>query len=213
MTKENKELTIKKAAELKLKNEQIRAAAAEDEKRKQALQQQAQEAERQVGEEKAFKVTPVPGADISPLFKAYREEIKKEPEKRPDGSQVLVFDTLKQASEFFVNRSKEKNIFLCVEENKGFMGHNFYSCGDGHLYEGSLDDIIAGLKKAVEADANNKEAADGLEYIASLQPKPSPNPATAFRDVLGSNKPKTAPALSPPAEKKDEHSHQPKGQK
>lgn len=180
---DQKAAATKKANELKQHNNELRAFELEEEKRKQEISR-AQAAEIEASQKKSYTITPTPGVhELTPLIKAYIDEIKKEPERRPDGSSVLVFDGLQQANDFFTKRAKEKICFLCVEENKGFAGHNFYSCGDGNIYQGSLDDIIAGLKQSIAADASNKEAQAGLSYISSLLPKP--NPATAFRNVLG----------------------------
>lgn len=186
-----KQAAIKKANELKQHNEQLRSA---EEKKCQQESVRAHAAEIEASHKKTYTVTPRPGVELSSLMKAYIEEIKKEPEKRPDGSSVFVFEGLQQANDFFTKRAKEKICFLCVEENKGFTGHNFYSCGDGNIYQGSLDDIIVGLKQSIAADASNKEAQEGLDYITSLLPKP--NPATAFRNVLGDNK-KPVPLAKP----------------
>ena len=91
---------------------------------------------------------------------------------------VLVFRSMAEAQDFFKSMAKENVKFLCSEEGKGYDGHNFFSCGDGKLYEGSLQHIMQELQQAVDADKENKEAQEGLAFISSklpgLQLRPAP---------------------------------------
>jgi hypothetical protein len=135
----------------------------------------------------------------SPLFKAYKERFPKRPppEKRDDSSYLFSFNSQEEATQFFDDMAKANNKFLCQEEGKGFDGHNFFACGDGKLYQGSLQDIKTGLEKSIANDPTNNAAKEGIEYISSLLPKP--NPATAYRGVLEDEKAKQQTEAPSPA--------------
>lgn len=114
------------------------------------------------------------GANISAICAAYDARIKR---KRPKND-LLEFRTISEAKDFFKSMSTEKVRFLCNEAGKGYGGQNFFSCGDGQLYEGSLQDIKRGLQQSIDADKNNEDARMGLAFIESKLPgfqlRPSP---------------------------------------
>ena len=181
---------IKKANELKQLQEKLL-----EEKKSDDLALQAQlKIKRPVDnaeetEDEGFKVKLVSGG-IDALLLAYKNEFKKEPERRPDGSCVYVFESMEEATIFFTEVAAQKQKFFCIEEGKGFSGHNFFSCGDGALYTGSLQDIIAGLKQSIEKDATNHLAKDGLALVTSYLPKAFANPTLEYRDSLGEKRKK-----------------------
>ena len=82
-----------------------------------------------------------------------------------------------------------------MERNKGVNGHNFFSCGDGNLYQGSIKEIMNGLRSASLAEPNNKYVEEGLKYLSSKFP--ALNPANTFRGVVNEIKPDEPASTAP----------------
>lgn len=80
---------------------------------------------------------------------------------------ALVFLSREEAVEFFKAQTKAGREFFTAEHIDGKpSGFYLLSCGDGELYQGTLDEINAGLEAAIKKDPTNKKA---LESLASLR--------------------------------------------
>lgn len=170
MTEEEKrKLAEKQAEELRLSNERVRNELLENERRMQRQRQSQGEENEVEKEEKQFKVQAQKPSNLSPLVEAYRQKFEGKEPQIINGALVFTFASEEEAKAFFSGRAKAPNCdeFLVTEFNKGFEGVNYFSCGDGHFYEGSLKEIYAALEKEIAKDANNQKARDGLETIAS----------------------------------------------
>lgn len=134
--------------------------------------------------------TPTSHSNIPPeilrIIKAYETLYGKKPEQNKEGQHVFSFNTLQDARSFFKTQASQNLSFMMVEAGKGFSGHNFFSCGDGRLYEGSLNDIKAGLESALKETQNNPKTQEGLQRIKTYlarealnvhrNPEPTPGP-------------------------------------
>jgi hypothetical protein len=127
--------------------------------------------------------------DILRIIKAYEEHYGKNPEQNKEGQYIFIFNTLEDARGFFKTQASQNLSFMMVEAGKGFSGHNFFSCGDGRLYEGSLNNIKAGLVSALKETPNNPKTQEGLQRITTYlarealnehrTPEPTPSPQAA----------------------------------
>ncbi len=101
------------------------------------------------------------GEDLNELSQAYTAAFGNSPfyknpmmgangKPLPNNSRRFVFESKEQASSFFKEQAKTQS-FLCTEEGKGFSGHNFYSLGNGELYQGSVAEITKQLNDSLQA--------------------------------------------------------------
>lgn len=144
--------------------------------------------------------------DLQKLFKAYETNKGCSPK---DGK-TLTFDNYDDALRFFTNQAKDPNklsFFCCEIGPKGPTGKHVFSCGDGKLYEGKLEDIFKELKAAQEkATKGSPEYAaitKGLETIGPhmvkqgpAQPAPAKPPENGPASHL-SKLPDTKPSADP----------------
>ena len=119
-----------------------------------------------------------------------------------DKDGVMQFASMKDATDFFKKQAEqEKRCFFATECKKGKMlDHHFYSCGDGHLYEGTYLDIEKQLVATVKSHPEDTITAAGLEEFRSLMPTSTPNPATEMREHIKDQRGQTnkdAPVASP----------------
>lgn len=149
--------------------------------------------------EKTAYNAQVVGPDVNALLDDYKTQFNKEPIPKPDGSHVLVFDSEEQAATFFKEQATTKRKFLCMEEGKGVDGDNFFSCGDGKLYEGSISKIIEDLQHVVSVEPDNELVKEGLSFLSNRFP--SANPALDFRQVMKEIKPEDGSVAPPPSPK------------
>lgn len=129
----------------------------------------------------------VVGDDAYLLLADYKKQFNKDPISKPDGSHVFEFESKEQAATFFGEQAGAKRKFLCMEEGKGVDGHNFFSCGDGKLYQGSIREIMAELQKTSSAEPSNLLVQEGLKYLSSHFS--SSTPSQEFRGAVQDIKP------------------------
>jgi uncharacterized protein YrzB (UPF0473 family) len=127
----------------------------------------ATEEEQQVDQESYF--TPSPNTnenDWEKILEAYK---KKYPDKdRKDNS--LTFPTREDAINFFQQQATESppHKFFATEigANGEPTGFNVFSCGDGQLYKGTLNEIQDQLKEANKEKPDDPNIKEGLATIA-----------------------------------------------
>ena len=197
------EMIARQLADQNERNRRAAAEAEEEQKRKLAAQQgngTTPHAQDDVNSTRSTSPTPctytvAPTAPISHgnippeilrIIKAYEELYGKKPEQNKEGQHIFSFNTLDDARSFFQTQASQKLSFMMIEVGKGFSGHNFFSCGDGRLYEGSLNNIQAGLESTLKEDPNNSKTQEGLQRIKTYIAK----------DVL--NQHRTTPEPTPP---------------
>jgi hypothetical protein len=77
------------------------------------------------------------------------------PTKNPDdamGGNVLCFESIKEAQDFFQAQAAALKAFVCLQLGKVLPdGHHFVSTGSGKLYQGDLKTIYAALKSDHDA--------------------------------------------------------------
>ena len=165
--------------EERLKEERLKKKAAEE----------AQPSKKHLKEKSniAFKY---PTTTLSPAHKVDWKKIVADFEKQfhhgleKDGT--MLFTTMEEATTFFKGQAEqEKRHFFVTECKKGQMlDHHFYSCADGHLYQGTYLEIEAQLAAAVKSHPENTMTAEGLTEFRSFMPSPTPNPATEMREHI-----------------------------
>lgn len=141
------------------------------------------------------KLIPTKSEDDQFLWDTYKTQFNKDPIIKPDGSRLFSFESKAQAMAFFLECANKGRPFFCMEEGAGVEGHHYFSCGNGQLYQGSLQAILADLKKALLASPDNASLQEGIERSSSYLP----NPATVFRYEL--NQKKSADAAPSPSAK------------
>jgi len=119
--------------------------------------------------------------DDDDVVKAYREEYGpeyKEPYKAPYSEEVngitchvLAFPSLNDAKVFFGQLADKEMVFLATEYGKGHAGHNFFSCGNGQLFEGSLQAIHDELVRISLEKKSDTVIKNGLSMLENLAPE------------------------------------------
>lgn len=103
---------------------------------------------------------------------------------------ILSFESAESATQFFTEQAKKNISFLSQEvtlDDKGNetgLDHYMFSCGEGRLFEGSRETIIAQLTEAKEKEpdeAKQKLLDDGLQLF-----KRHTNPTQEFRNRVTS---------------------------
>ncbi|KTD61349.1 hypothetical protein [Legionella spiritensis] len=115
---------------------------------------------------------PSPKTDLSDwkqIAKDYQEEMEQEPAE--DGT--LNFPSREAAVQFFEKQAQKGRQFLANELGTDF---HVFSTGDGQLYKGTLSEIQAQLKDAIQQNPGNEKTQAGLDLINRLAPTPSPKP-------------------------------------
>ncbi|VEB32720.1 hypothetical protein [Legionella cherrii] len=100
------------------------------------------------------------------------EEFKKQYGKEPDKNGALVFDSPEEVTKFFLAQAtatppREFHGVQLGQDGKPIDNH-VYSCGSGHLFQGSLKEIQTQIKKALENDPENQKLKNGQAYIENL---------------------------------------------
>jgi hypothetical protein len=193
--KTDKDIELEEVNKKALSLEQQRLA--DEEKAKLAAQQQIDEENAIKSKSKKVdeKASPQevkygslkPTSDWEKIVEDYnKEEYKQEPDKNG----ALIFPNAEAAEKFFTEQASLKREFLTtlVDENGKPVGdfHHF-SCGDGQLYSGSLEEIHNKLTTALET-ANEPDQAkikDGIQQIADYMqvfyPKPTPSSSQTMK--------------------------------
>ncbi|MCW8398618.1 hypothetical protein OQJ26_07425 [Legionella sp. PATHC038] len=100
------------------------------------------------------------------------EDFKKQYGKEPDKNGALVFDSPEEVTKFFLAQAtatppREFHGVQLGQDGKPIDNH-VYSCGSGHLFQGSLKEIQTQIKKALENDPENQKLKNGQVYIENL---------------------------------------------
>ena len=120
------------------------------------------------------------------------QKIKADYQKKyPDNiisNDTLEFPSQTDAIEFFSAQaaSNPPQRFLCKELGADGQptGFNLFSCGDGKLYQGNLNEIHAQLKAALVEKPDSSAIKEGIETIQRLL-----NPAQNFRAAIQDTRP------------------------
>ncbi|PJE11496.1 hypothetical protein [Legionella sp.] len=156
--------------------------------------------------------------DSDDLVEDYQEKF---PDRKLDAKRTLVFTSREEMEEFINHQAKlppdgkgRKFIIAEVDENGQRLGQYHFSCGDGKVYSGSAEEIIAKLKEnqATAAPNTQKLIADGLSMFERvLNPKPQPTVDTKKRlEALKSGGQSPAPTTAPKQEEEKEESEKEK---
>ncbi|ARG97955.1 hypothetical protein [Legionella micdadei] len=189
------------AAKKKAQEEQEAQRLVEEEKKRAIEAKAAQE------EEEAKKKSPE--TEKTPEHIAYRvfehldEKTKKEwkkdtddligdykkqfPDREIDAKGTLVFHSQEEMMKFFTDQAQQGRKFLCAEVDASGKptGQYQFSCGDGKLYSGSLEQIQAAMMKnqSTASPENQKLLSAGLTMIDKLL-NPKPNPTQDIKERL-----------------------------
>lgn len=115
----------------------------------------------------------------------------QEPEE--DGS--LVFPSQESAIEFFTDQASQKREFLAQQMRDGKpTGFTVFSCGDGTLYQGTVEEIKSAIELANKANPQPLYT----KALKALSEIPSVNQTNSMRDALGTIKsPEPEPEAKP----------------
>lgn len=193
---EKKKLAKEKAEALQLEEEKARASAI----------LAAKEENKPVAKEEELESTFKPAQtdeNWKKIVKAYKEEFKQEP-REEDG--VLVFPSKEAAINFFEKQAAQNLEFFVTEVTPEGQptGFHMYSCGNGQLYKGSLQEIQKQLQDALKQDPQNDKLNNGLKMIQNRMGIEQ-NPASKMRGALESLKNQDTPT----PEAKEEESKTP----
>ncbi|KTD59007.1 hypothetical protein [Legionella shakespearei] len=190
-----KEEQLKKLQEEEKRRDEAFALAREQEERKDKERKDAAlaaEEEQQIGQETYF--TPSPNTNKSDWEKIIEDYKKKYPDE-PVKDNVLVFPTREDAINFFQQQASanppRKFLGTEIDASGKPTGFNVFSCGDGKLYQGSLNEIQDQLKEAQKAKPDDPNIKEGLAIIARAL-----NPAQDFRAALKETKDADEPQQS-----------------
>ncbi|CAM2973339.1 Uncharacterised protein [Legionella steigerwaltii] len=130
--------------------------------------QQELEIEEQNRKKTTIKPTNI-NKDWSKIVDDYKKQYGREPDEK---NGALVFDSPEEVTKFFMAQATAKppREFHCVylgEDGKPMDKHVF-SCGSGHLFQGSLKEIQDQIKNALKDDPENQNLKNGKAYIKSL---------------------------------------------
>lgn len=115
--------------------------------------------------------------DADDLVNDYKKQF---PDREIDAKGTLVFHSEEEMTKFFTDQAEQKRKFLCaeVDANGKLTGRYQFSCGDGTLYSGTLEQIKEKIQEN-KTSAYPQQTAAGLAMINNLlNPKPSPVQAT-----------------------------------
>ncbi|MBL7479020.1 hypothetical protein [Legionella bononiensis] len=159
--------------------EQIRL---EEEKRKNAALLDEESSKSQPVEEMTrFNLQPT-GVEADD-WKKIVEDFKKKYPNVPIENNVLVFPTKDDAIAFFTTQATQEppRKFLASELDSNGKPTGFYafSCGNGTLYQGTLNEIEEQLKSEQENNPDDPNLKQGLATISRLL-----NPAKGYRETL-----------------------------
>ncbi|KTD51177.1 hypothetical protein [Legionella quateirensis] len=116
-------------------------------------------------------------------WKKIVEDFKKKYPNSPVENNVLIFPTKDDAIVFFTAQASQEppRKFLASEldQNGKPTGFNVFSCGDGTLYQGTLNEIEEQLKTELKDNPDDPNLKQGLATITRLL-----NPAKGFRETL-----------------------------
>lgn len=148
--------------------------------------------------------------DSAELVKDYKDKF---PDRKLDAKGTLLFTSLEEMEQFLNEQAKpppegkgRKFLMSEVDADGNPLGKYHFSCGDGKIYSGSPDDIIAKLKQsqATANPATQNLIADGLSMFEKIL-NPKPQPTQEAKKRLEAMKSKDQPP-APPAESKKEES-------
>lgn len=180
---------VKKKLEEERRNKESFEQEAEqqrqEEKRRAALLEASQSDESvQIEEDdKQIFVAPSPSTNKSDWAKMVEDYKKKYPDKEVKDN-TLIFPTRDDALKFFEQQATANppRKFLGTELNGASgqpTGFHVFSCGDGVLYQGTLNEIQDKLKEAQKAKPDDPNIKEGLDTIARAL-----NPAQDFRAAM-----------------------------
>jgi hypothetical protein len=183
-----KEEQLKKLQEEEKRRDEAFKLALEQERKEKALKEAAlataEKEQRQVGKESYF--TPSPGKNKSDWEKILEDYKKKYPDQSVKDN-VLTFTSLDEATKFFKDQATanppRKFFMEEIDENGKPTGLNFFSCGNGKMYQGTLNEIQDQLKADQRANPDDPNIQEGLGDIARAL-----NPARDFRAALKETK-------------------------
>lgn len=156
-----------------------------EKERKEALLAAGEEEQQQVGQELYF--TASPNMNQSDWEKIVADYKKKYPDQPIKEDNVLIFPTREDAINFFQQQAAatppRKFLGTEIDESGKPTGFYVFSCGDGTLYQGSLNEIQDKLKEAQKENPDDPNIKEGLATIARAL-----NPAQDFRAALKETK-------------------------
>lgn len=127
--------------------------------------------------------------DWQKILSAYRDLYPDSPIK----NNCLVFTSQQDAQTFFNDQAQSSRTFFVQEFiNDKPSGFHFFSCGNGVLYSGSIDEIHQQLL-AAQKDNPSAHVEEGLEFIAKQM---APNPAANFRSALNGQREELADEIN-----------------
>lgn len=128
------------------------------------------------------------GTNPTDWEKIKADYLKKYPDRSIDENDALEFDSREDAVNFFAEQAASKRDFLCKEIDASGKptGFNVFSCGDGTLYKGSLQEILEQLNTAKKANPDDPNVKKGIATIQSVL-----NPTQQFRQTIQENREKT----------------------
>lgn len=137
-------------------------------------------------DEAQFKVKPSPIAeeDWKKILQDYMEQYPEHPVQ----NDTLKFPSRDDAINFFTAQATNtppRKFFLSEHSRVDGKptGFHVFSCGDGVLYKGTINEIQTDLKAALKANPNDPNLKEGLETINKFA-----NPAQDFKGRLQSTK-------------------------
>lgn len=155
----------------------------EEERRKAALAADDEPSPKPQPEEIKPRFNLVPTGGESEDWKKILQDFKK---KYPDAvieNNVLVFPTKEDAIAFFTAQANQEppRKFLVAEmdSNGKRTGFHVFSCGNGTLYQGNLNEIKEQLKQDLQNNPEDPNLKEGLATIARLL-----NPSKGFKESL-----------------------------
>lgn len=115
--------------------------------------------------------------DWEKIAEQFKQDFGRELEE--DGS--MVFPSHEAAVNFFTEQAAKKLEFLAMQmqDNKP-TGFAVFSCGDGQLYQGTIEEI----KAAIEIANQENPQAMYTKALKTLSEIPSFNPASSMRGAL-----------------------------
>ncbi|WP_298626984.1 hypothetical protein [uncultured Legionella sp.] len=130
-------------------------------------------------EEVSFQPTGVEPDDWKKIIKDYNQQYPETPVE----NNVLRFPSQEDAISFFASQAalEPPRKFLARElgPDGKLTGFNVFSCGDGKLYQGTLEEIQEQLKEAELENKDDPAIKEGLQTIAKLL-----NPAQSYKESL-----------------------------
>lgn len=182
------------------KEEQIKKKLQEDRQRQEALGREIEQVRLEEEKRKAAALLddsspkPQPSEELtryniqaagveSEDWKKIIEAYKKKYPENPIENNTLIFPTKQDVIDFFTKQASAEppRKFLACEVNQNGKptGFNVFSCGDGNLYKGTLNEIQDQLKAAQKENPEDPNLKQGLATIARFL-----NPAQGYRETL-----------------------------